>query len=224
MTNIPSSRPFSTPPPGALSEINQYQMPGVYDSVDYYINDELVWRRTYETDGRLIHEQGYRDGLAHGVSRDWHDNGILSHETYFLYGREHGTSQQYNDSGQLIGTYTMVHGTGLDRWYQQHDGYPVALAEERQYQNGYRHGFERWYWEPSSDGAIWQEKHFKEDTEHGIFREWSTNGRLRRGFPQYFVNGEKVSKRRYLTACKHDPSLPPFRLDDNNFHRDPLLP
>ena len=112
----------------------------------------------------------------------------------------------------------MEHGTGLDLWYQKAD----VLSEERQYRDGALHGFERWYWGFDRGNAVWSEGHFKEGEKHGIFREWNVKGGLSRGFPQYFVNGERVTKRRYLTACKRDTSLPIFRTEDNGFHRKPL--
>ncbi|NIT13884.1 MAG: hypothetical protein GTN99_06505, partial [Candidatus Dadabacteria bacterium] len=38
---------------------------------------------------------------------------------------------------------------------------------------------------------------------------------LRRGFPQYYINDEKVNKRSYLKPCEKDPTLPKFKEEDN---------
>ena len=64
-----------------------------------------------------------------------------------------------------------------------------------------------------------RESHFAEGLEHGIQRDWDSTGRLRRGFPKYFINGEQVTKRQYLRAAKLDSSLPPFREEDNRPER-----
>jgi hypothetical protein len=55
----------------------------------------------------------------------------------------------------------------------------------------------------------------KRAIEHGVFRAWNARGRLRRGYPQYFVDGKRVRKRRYLKGSAADPSLPPFREEEN---------
>ncbi len=184
----------------------------------FYQNGEPVGFREWLETGVLIIELTYRNQRWHGSERRWHDDGRLYHVSFFVDGFEHGVSHQYDEDGSLMGTYSMQRGTGLDRWFQK----AGFLAEERQFVNGEKHGYERWYDEPSEDRTIWQEDHYKSGVNHGIFREWNAKGRLRRGFPQYFVNGEKVTKRRYGTAQKHDPFLPQFRAIDNDPHREPL--
>ena len=75
-----------------------------------------------------------------------------------------------------------------------------------------RHGYERWWY--GDNKTIWSEQHFQDGQSHGIYREW--NGlSLRRGFPRYYANGQKVNKRQYLKACEQDPSLPEFSEADN---------
>lgn len=56
-----------------------------------------------------------------------------------------------------------------------------------------------------------------------IQRQWTANGKLRRGYPQYFVQGERVNKRHYVQACRADPTLPPWRAEDDQPQR-PLPP
>ena len=50
-------------------------------------------------------------------------------------------------------------------------------------------------------------------------RQWTALGRLRRGYPQYFVQGERVTKRQYLRACQTDPTLPIRRAQDDQPER-----
>jgi antitoxin component YwqK of YwqJK toxin-antitoxin module len=151
-----------------------------------------------------------------GSWRSYHASGQLAHETGYVEGKEHGLARQYDEQGNLIGCYEMVHGTGLDLWYYA----AGVLAEERSYLDGDRHGFERW-WNPDN-GTIYEESHFWRGCAHGIMRQWNDQGRLRRGYPQYFVNGAKVTRRQYLRACQDDPNLPAWRKEDNEPQR--LLP
>ena len=44
-------------------------------------------------------------------------------------------------------------------------------------------------------------------------------GRLRRGYPKYFVAGGQVSRRQYIKAAASDASLPPFRKAENRPRR-----
>ena len=51
---------------------------------------------------------------------------------------------------------------------------------------------------------------------HGIQRKWNWKTRkLRRGYPQFYLYGEKVAKRQYIQACKTDSSLPPYLSKDD---------
>src|SRR5205807_4629048 len=50
---------------------------------------------------------------------------------------------------------------------------------------------------------------------HGIWREWDAQGRLRRGFPRFFVRGRKVSKSQYVAASLKRRLLPPYRAEDD---------
>jgi hypothetical protein len=85
--------------------------------------------------------------------------------------------------------------------------------EARAVNAGRFHGFE--WWLEQDQKSVHQEAHFWQDLQHGIRREWNSDGKLRRGFPQYWVNNERVAKRQYLRACAKDPNLPAFRAGDD---------
>jgi hypothetical protein len=106
----------------------------------------------------------------------------------------------------------MDHGTGVDLWWQDWEDGSVTLAEAYDSLNGDRHGFEWWLF---ADGTASQERHWLHGELHGIEREWNDGGGLRRGYPRYFVHGERVTKRQYVATCAKDASLPPFRAEDN---------
>ena len=114
---------------------------------------------------------------------------------------------------------TMTHGTGLDLWRckKTWGNKRVYLAEARHINEGKWHGFEWWLNEDQK--SVQGEHHFRENLQHGVQRSWNSAGRLRRGYPRYWVNNKQVTKREYLRACAKDPSLPPFRESDNRPRR-----
>ena len=181
------------------------------------VDGVVVGRRTRRRDGLLQLEQGWKGDRPHGWRRTWYDDGSLEWETFTIDGAEHGVCRQWHE-GRLIGWYVMDHGTGIDLW-RNADG---ALSEERYCRAGERHGYERW-WSGEDNGRIWLERHFHENVEHGIERQWNGRDRIKRGYPRYFVNGERVTKRQYLKAAESDPTLPPYRPEDDRPER-PLPP
>ncbi|AFY30925.1 toxin-antitoxin system YwqK family antitoxin [Calothrix sp. PCC 7507] len=200
-------------PQNAVEEINESWINGLKKSAFYYINQQKVGYRWWDEEGHLSMEYELKGKLMHGSFRTWHDNGMLREESNYFEGKEHGIAKQYDDEGKLIGIYEMHYGTGADLWYES-DG---ILAEERYLKDGNRDGYERWW--KSDNKTIFSEQHFKSGVEHGIHRQWNKHGRLRRAFPQYFVNGEKVTKRQYLKICLQDESLPNYVADEDNWQR-----
>lgn len=175
------------------------------------MNGEEVGCRRRGDHGELFEEHGLKDGRYHGYWRQWGPDGKLEFETLYVNGLEHGTARQW-DNGKLVCSYEMDYGTGVDLY-----GGVRALSEERHMNDGFRHGFERWW---DDNNTVWQESHFKRGKEHGVFRHWNHRGGPRRGYPQYFVDGSRVTKRQYLRAAALDPSLPPYREEDNNPERE----
>lgn len=204
MTDLPSPIPDQ-----AQEVIIETWETGAKSVANYVLDGQRVGRRAWSETGQLDMEYGVQDERMHGWYRTWHENGQLCEMTWYEQGQEHGTNKQYDEQGNLIGTYTMVHGTGVDLWFAK----PGVITEERHYQGGAHHGYERWW--TGDNQTISEESHFWHGVEHGIFREWNEAGRLRRGYPSYFVSGNRVNKRQYMRACQQDPTLPPFSADDN---------
>jgi hypothetical protein len=176
------------------------------------VDGEIVGSRWRRTDGQLVREMGWRGDRPNGWERRWDDDGRLNFESFRIDGAEHGVIRQWCE-GRLIGWYVMDHGTGVDLW-RDDDGF---LQEERYLKGQGRHGFERWWSDRNS--RIWWEQHFWENVEHGIERKWLRGDWLSRGYPRYYVKGERVTKRQYLSAAKKDPTLPPFCEEDNRPER-----
>lgn len=208
------------PPPGAVEDVTEYWPNGTRKLVSYLVEKKAVWSRFWSESGRLLSERGLRDCQMHGPFRTWFDNGQLCEESFYIDGKEHGIARQWDEDGRLIGRYVMVHGTGADQWFQA----PGALLEERQYLDGERHGFERDYWFDGKGDRVSEEKHYKRGVEHGIHRQWGSRGGVKRGFPHFYIDGERVTKRRYQKAYAGDTTLPPYRPEDDDDRREPLQP
>ena len=56
-------------------------------------------------------------GELHGLCRTWHYNGQLAEEQRYHHGKSHGLSQQWDEHGHLLGSFTMNHGTGRQRYW-----------------------------------------------------------------------------------------------------------
>ncbi len=203
----------SSIPSAAEERIVERFADGSRRKTEYTLDDELVGVRFRNKQGQLEHETPLRDGRTHGVVYSFYFAGILTLAEPYENGRIHGTARQWSDDGRLIGTYTMVHGTGFDLWRGlRSDGSPY-LAEVHSLQEGLRHGYEWWINEDHE--TVYRECHWFHGELHGVEREWNATGRLRRGYPKYYVHDRKVSKRDYLRACKLDPTLPVFRRAEN---------
>jgi antitoxin component YwqK of YwqJK toxin-antitoxin module len=184
----------------------------------YLRNGKVVGIRLFHESGELEHECPIKDGVTHGiVYRSDVPGKLLSAESYFN-GMPHGVAKQWSDDEKLMGTYTMRHGTGLDLWWCAYGprGSPY-LSEARYVKNGKWHGSE-WWLNPDQK-SICEERHFQRDQMHGIERTWNQQGSLRRGYPRYWVNDQRVTKRQYLRECAKDTTLPPFRQSDNRPRR-----
>jgi hypothetical protein len=181
------------------------------------LNGKVVGIRLFHPTGELEHERPLKNGVTHGIEYRSDIPGKLISATPYSNGFEHGTARQWSPDGKLIGTYTMKHGAGIDLWWNLRfeDGSPY-LSEARYVVDGKWHGFEWWLNDRKSP---WQERHFWNDHLHGIERSWNQEGSLRRGYPKYWVNGARMTKRQYLRARAKDPTLPPFRDADNRPQR-----
>jgi hypothetical protein len=183
---------------------------------DCVLNGEVVGQRVYGEEGQLVTETPLRNGRKHGREFEWDDDGRLSLIEPYVNGKIHGTAKQYGRDGSVIGTYNLRHGTGYDVWRMEDEDGAISISEVHTYRDGLQHGYVWWLSKPH---ILWWELHWHEGQYHGIERQWNAANKLSRGFPRYWIKGERVPKRKYLRAAKKDLSLPPFRLKDNSPRR-----
>jgi hypothetical protein len=186
--------------------------------VELLLDGEVVGLRQFDANGQLEFERPFRNGVTHGTLYII-DDGVVTFAEQYRNGLAHGVARQWSHDGEFIGSYTMKRGTGLDLWRCKANwGHGRAyLSEARYVKEGNWHGFEWWLNEDQK--SVHDECHFWQNLRHGIERSWNSRGRLRRGYPRYWVNDNPVTKRDYLRACSRDGNLPPFRESDNRPRR-----
>jgi antitoxin component YwqK of YwqJK toxin-antitoxin module len=177
------------------------------------LDGQVVGQRSYDSDGNLMKETPLRNGKKHGREYIWDETGALESVEPYVDGKLHGLCKQYNRTGKVIGTYRFVHGTGYDIWrYEREDG-SVGISEIFTIKDNALHGYE--WWPRDDQHSVWHERHWQQGTVHGIERKWNEKGRLKRGYPKYWIRGKAVSKRAYMTAAARDLSLPKYKDKDN---------
>ena len=183
----------------------------------------------YLVDGRAVacviwHDNGHPDwwwqldaeGRRHGLERYCHEDGITKWETRHVHGLQHGRQREWDRDGRLVCETRFVRGTGRDLWW----GSGRWLSELREYVDGQLHGLEQWW---DSARTVYRETRWFRGLEHGIRREWEVD-RLRAGFPQFFVNGARVSRAVYARTAISDPTLPPIVAAEDRRTRRPQMP
>lgn len=195
--------------PKDVREVTQSVHEWGYKSIACLLGRKVVGSRLRDENGGLIEEYGLRDNEKCGYERHWSNDGVLLYRRYFVDGKQHGIARQWNSKGTLLIVYRMRRGTGIDIWCNE-DG---ELQEEHPVRDGMRHGPERWWNE--NQRTIYIERYWYEGDLHGIEREWAETGRLRRGFPKYFIRNRQVNKQTYMREARKNQTLSPFRSKDN---------
>ena len=143
--------------------------------------------------------------MAVQIQHYFHPNGRLRIEIPQLNGRPHGLSRAYHSNGQLASEISYENGL-------QH-GPARAWAIDGRFLGEYilEHGTGvamQWH----ENGTLWGELPLQKGMPTGRQRTWLENGESIPG--SYWVRGEKLSRKKYLEACKNDPDLP--RYNDSN--------
>lgn len=203
----------SSIPESARETVLERYPAGAKKKAEYLFRGKVAGVRWFFESGEPSMEYGMKNGLQHGMMYCWYEPGVLTAAEPYVNGQPHGTARQWDENGNMLGTYTMRHGTGVDLWWEDGTG-KVYLSEARHLKDGDPHGFEWWL---KHDGkSVWHERHWVQGRWHGIERAWNDKGRLRRGYPRYWVGNERVSRAKYLRACIRDATLPRYRKAENS--------
>ncbi len=161
---------------------------------EYRVGRDVVAIMHWETDGRPIGGWSLRAGKQHGRAIEWHDNGEVAYVEPYVAGSRHGIAQHFDAAGKLLLESRYVRGTGVDLWC---DLTHRTLAEEHRLEAGHRVEYRDWN---ADERTVHREE--LSDLVDGrwcsIVRAWNAAGKLRRGFPEYLIDWERVAKRVYV--------------------------
>lgn len=177
-------------------------------AADFFIGSRHFAWVYWDKQGNVELEKYYDEqGRQHGVELYRHENGRIKWRSRWRHGKQHGKTQQWDRDGNLLLETRFVNGTGIDVWWDR-----GRVSEVRFFRESHRHGVEQWWFDAR---CVFEEGHFSKGQKHGIWRRWSGQRRLERGYPQYFTHDEKVTRREYLKARATDATLPPYSERDN---------
>ena len=182
---------------------------GRKEASEFWLDGELVGEVWWD-EGRPGIAVGRRGGKKYGYLVEYHE-GTVSYAEPFVDGLQHGWAKQYTRKGRLLIANPYVRGTGTDYFCNSRG----ELQEEHPIVDRRLSGFDRWWTDRTS---VHEETHYVAGEKHGIVRHWS-GGKLSPEYPKYFVNGEEVSRERYLEAARRDPTLPAHRPEDDSPER-----
>jgi hypothetical protein len=188
-----------------------------YRVMECTLDGKLVGQRSYDDEGNLMIETPIKDGKKHGREYIWNETGALESVEPFTNGKRHGLAKQYGRNGNVIGTSRFVHGTGFDIWRWEREDGTAFISEIFSARDGALDGFE--WWLNEDQRSVWHERHWQNGYLHGIERMWNERGRLKRGFPKYWIRDQAVRKPVYIRASEKDGTLPSFRQTDNRQQR-----
>jgi antitoxin component YwqK of YwqJK toxin-antitoxin module len=203
----PDKRYKSSIPPQSEERVLKRFDNGGPRTAEYYLDGKLVGFREFFPSGEPQQERAYKDGVRHGVEYDWFAPGYLVSAEPYENGVPHGVACQWGEKANIIGTYTMDRGTGIDFWRNEWMDGTVTLSEVHYMKDGRPHGWE-WWLDYDQKSVDW-ERFWQEGELHGIERQWNSEGKLSRGFPKYWIRsgGPKAS---LLERSRHRPHAARF--------------
>lgn len=196
-------RPKPLIPAGASERVTRVDDLGRKTESEFWFRGELAGRACWNPDGSPWFAVGLRGGVAVGHQVEYEDGAVVFTEP-FVKGVLHGLAKQFDVNGRLLLVSPFAHGTGIDFWCDERG----RLAEEHPLVRGKPSGTERWW--NTDQKTVSSETEWLDGEWQGARREWR-DGRLDRGFPKFYVRGERVAKRAYLKLARQDPKLPPYR-------------
>ena len=123
------------------------------------MKDEIEQKKFYYPNGKIEAERSYKQGVPHGYHREWHENGILASEICFNYGAPEGVGRQWDKDGNLLFSYKIRNGTGIQKvWFADQ-----GIRAEISWVNGKMTGRQRTY--SIDDGAIMGDTFWIENEE-----------------------------------------------------------
>ena len=92
-----------------------------------------------------------------------------------------------------------------------------TLLRFSHYKDGLPHGYE--WWLTPKPHIVCDERHWHEGQNHGIEREWNFANKLRRGFPRYWIKGDRVDKNQISSSGEKRSQFAGIPFKDNSPRR-----
>lgn len=125
----------------------------------------------YFPSGQLRSRVQFVDGVLDGLSERWHDTGHKALEQPFSQGLTHGTLHAWGTDGRLLGSRTLVHGTGVyTEWH------PTGHRANEGHMVSGRLDGEWLFW--TDDGRLASVEHYADDVMHGAFTYFGPEGQV----------------------------------------------
>jgi hypothetical protein len=207
-------------PANAREVVEGFHANGQKESASYFVRGRKVGHRTWFENGQLAVEYALRNEARHGFCYSFYESGQILEKEKYRNGYAHGVGKQLAEDGTLLVAWKLSHGTGLNLRCDTKTG---KLAMESHFPKAGGLSYIR-LWNP--DGRTVSRENLVSPGErtwgnplHGITRAWNKRGRLRRGFPQFWLPDGQVTKTEYLDACKAHSGLIPYRAEDDQPYR-----
>ncbi|MEH2198326.1 toxin-antitoxin system YwqK family antitoxin [Nostoc sp.] len=97
------------------------------DYSDYHVytyEDQPFTGIAYDnlSNGQLVAEDSYVEGVQEGISREWYPSGALHYEVYYKSGALHGLCKEWYENGLLKSEYSYEFGIIVTRKSFSEDG------------------------------------------------------------------------------------------------------
>lgn len=85
--------------------LSEHQKKRYLKIIEYYKNDEIVGKRCWHRNGVMAYEQPYKNGLRHGIEKEWLDSGSLFRLCCYRKDRYHGYLLKWGKTSDLEITF-----------------------------------------------------------------------------------------------------------------------
>jgi hypothetical protein len=119
---------------------------------------KLRVKRFYYRNNNIQAENREVAGQLHGRIRAWHFNGQLAQELRYRHGLLHGVSREWDETCRLLGSFTMKHGTGTQRYWHQNGRLRLEINS---FEGKFFGRMRIWLW----DGTLVQETYYISNVE-----------------------------------------------------------
>ena len=136
-----------------------------------------------------------------GVEKTFHSNGQIAGEVTYVNGLPNGVTRRWHPNGVLAAEYSVKDGNyeGISKQWNE-KGELLGSFEIRDGTGTIK----TWY----PNGQLMGETSMLNGKWTGLHRGWFEDG-----IPvgdHYYIENQKVSKKKYLAACKENPSFPHY--------------